>query len=267
MEEKILVGLVEAGKELAPKVYDDALQPVMKETGKALGTVGKAINAALAPLRWMVYGFEEIDARVQSGLQQKLNHVKPEKISLPEAHIAVPAYEALRYSIDNDELRQMYINLIASSMVEDSREHAHPAFVEVIKQLSPFEAKLIKNLTATSETAFGIAKTRIEKSEHDSEGFEWIVHIIDPRFGMNLENNKKYSVALENLHRLKIIDIHYETSLIDDSEYLGIESGDIVNHCKQFSNSVREGYQFLRCKRGILRISQFGKSFVDSCVK
>ena len=41
-------GTVRAVTELvkAVPVYDDALQPVAKETGKALQTVGRAVNAA-----------------------------------------------------------------------------------------------------------------------------------------------------------------------------------------------------------------------------
>lgn len=47
---KAVTGLV---KEVS--IYQDAIQPVAKETGKALGTVGRAVNAALLPIRALVW--------------------------------------------------------------------------------------------------------------------------------------------------------------------------------------------------------------------
>lgn len=44
-------GLLEA----AP-IYEDALQPAAKQVGKALETVGKAVNVALAPIGALVWG-------------------------------------------------------------------------------------------------------------------------------------------------------------------------------------------------------------------
>ena len=42
----------------AVPIYDDAVKPLAKETGKALGTVGKAVNVALEPLAGLVWGYD-----------------------------------------------------------------------------------------------------------------------------------------------------------------------------------------------------------------
>ncbi len=42
----------------AVPVYEDAIQPVAKEAGKALGTIGQVVNVALAPLRGMIWGWD-----------------------------------------------------------------------------------------------------------------------------------------------------------------------------------------------------------------
>ena len=41
-----------AGKtlEVAPKLYDDVIQPAAQESGKTLGVIPRAINAALVPI-------------------------------------------------------------------------------------------------------------------------------------------------------------------------------------------------------------------------
>jgi len=70
-------------------------------------------------------------------LTPKLKDIPVEKLVPPEPNIAVPSYEALRYSLDIEELREIYTNLLASSMNTDTKDYTHPASVEIIKQLSP----------------------------------------------------------------------------------------------------------------------------------
>ena len=57
--------------------------------------------------------------------------------------IAVPVVEAMRYNSHKEELREMFTNLVGAAMHADSID-AHPAFVDIIKQLSPDEGKMIK---------------------------------------------------------------------------------------------------------------------------
>lgn len=65
-------------------------------------------------------------------------------IESPDPHIAVPALQYISYCMDNDELRDMYANLLANSMNKVVKNGVHPGFVEIIKQLSPDEARLLK---------------------------------------------------------------------------------------------------------------------------
>jgi hypothetical protein len=49
-----------------------------------------------------------------------------------------------KYYVDTEELSEMFSNLIAASMNSDKLNEDHPSYVDVIKQLSPLDAK---NLT------------------------------------------------------------------------------------------------------------------------
>ena len=53
--------------------------------------------------------------------------------------------------MNSEELRNMYANLLAASMLKDEKENAHPSFVEIIKQLSPDEAKLLKKISESGD--------------------------------------------------------------------------------------------------------------------
>ncbi len=107
---KAVTGLVEK-----VPVYEDAVQPLAKETGKALATVGKAVNAALMPVRGLVWGMEQIEEFVQSKVAKKLGNIPPENIQTPDLSVAGPALESLRYTGHKESLNELYANLLATS--------------------------------------------------------------------------------------------------------------------------------------------------------
>jgi hypothetical protein len=74
-------------------------------------------------------------------MDQRLKGVPREKIVPPEPRIAVPALQALTYSLDDKLIRDMFANLLAADMNVDTKRDAHPAFVEIIKEMTPAEAR------------------------------------------------------------------------------------------------------------------------------
>lgn len=141
-ENQLLNAAVELVK--AVPIYQDAVQPLAKEVGKALGTLGQTVNIALSPLRALVWSWETIEEYVKTTVEQKLRErrVPPERIQTPEPDIAVPALEAMRYS----KLREQYAMLLATSMDRDAAKFAHPSFVEILKQLTSDEARILRFL-------------------------------------------------------------------------------------------------------------------------
>lgn len=254
-------------KELLKEVYSDSLKPTAKNVGQALGTLSSTLNVLLAPIRWAVYGFDIIDKKVKSKLEDKLSSTPIENLKEPAPNIVIPAYEALRYSLDEEVLCDMYTNLIATSMDSDMDSHAHPSFVEIIKQLSSFDAKLLKQLADTKTYLHAVMKTRIQKSKIEVKGFDWILHIISPSLGINISNISKYSVSLENLQRLQLLKIDYTRYLTNDELYFPIENGDIITYCKENKANLDTKYDFLLCAKGIISITEFGKQFISVCIR
>lgn len=141
---------IEETTENIPAVYSDLLKPAVQETGKLLALLPKTINAALNPLhKWIATQNYSLEEYIKL-LAQKLENTNVNKIVSPEAYVAIPAFQAMSYSIDNIELKNMYTNLIANSMNIDLKKYVHPSFVEIIKQMSPNDAKIYK-IIATSK--------------------------------------------------------------------------------------------------------------------
>lgn len=128
------------------KQVTDTFPEPTKEVNKALTTIGKAINVALVPLTGLVWGYDKIAAWLKPKLANKLESIPEENIITPPIYIAGPTIEAMRFTGDRDELREMYASLLASAMNRETTDTVHPRFVEVIRNMTPDEAQILKYL-------------------------------------------------------------------------------------------------------------------------
>ena len=134
-------GIVEA-----VPVYEDAVRPAAKEIGVALQTVAKTVHIALAPVSALLWGYEQIKEYLEQRLTEKLRDVPPERIITPSPAVVGPAVESLRFTAQEPSLRELYASLIATALDAQTAFDAHPAFVEIIRQLNPNEALLLPAL-------------------------------------------------------------------------------------------------------------------------
>lgn len=248
----------------AVPIYEDAIQPAAKEIGKSLEVVGKAINVALAPISGLVWGYEKIQEFVQLQVSEKLKDIPTEDIHPPSPHIAGPALEALKYTGHEKSLREMYANLLATAINSKTSSKAHPAFVEVIRQLSPSEAIIINHLfiqhsyPVICEHNFSLSSFHGEMETYADE----ILGGIESEFAKIIRvpyvKVQQSSVFLDNLTRLKIIELTQDMVQVATAPYENIGDGySIISDTADFEK---------RCTH-ILRFSKFGMQFVDACVK
>jgi len=127
MEEKDL--MKEVAKEISKDVYNDVGKTVIKPTGALISLVPRAIKAALLPLEKWILNREYNLAETKKLLEEKLKDVPPELIESPEPHVAVPAFQYISYCMDNHVLRDMYANLLASSMNKIAKNNVHPSYI------------------------------------------------------------------------------------------------------------------------------------------
>lgn len=235
-------------------IYEDALQPFAKETGKALQTVGKAINLALTPIEGAVWGFEKIKIFIENKLENKLKKIPIENIQSPQLSIAGPIFESLRYLSNEEMLRDMYANLLANAMDTDTKNNAHPSFVEIIKQLSSKEASLLLFLSNQENypNVCSYESSHILSTEMDIYFLELC---------SDFENTCNISSALDNYKRLRILDIESEVGQgIGPSEY---------GNNNQFDSSMERVYEHIEFGVSYsekLVFTSFGQEFIESCV-
>lgn len=143
--------LVELGKEalklpaLLPEIYGDLLKPGVKQVGRALETVVGLGNTILWPIAWANERSRIALERNLEKYREEIKHLPEEKVVSVTPEIGVPIAEKLSY-VTNEELSDLYVNLLAKASCVDTARFAHPSFVNVINNLSPDEAVLLKEI-------------------------------------------------------------------------------------------------------------------------
>jgi hypothetical protein len=256
-------GTLEAATGLvkAVPIYEDAIQPVAKQLGKSLELVGRAVNAALMPVKGLVWGIEEIEKRFKPKLIHNLEHVQPEDIIPPKLNVAGPAIEALRYTGHEESLSDMYANLLASAMDKKTADGAHPAFVEIIRQLTPDEARLIAYFI--QDVPLPLITLRCQ-NRYTHDGYDVATNISLFAEATRVEFPALVPSYLDNLSRLGLIEILKSYSYTDPDIYTALESSLVV----QRDRVMVELDSGVCCviKRGSVRITHFGEQFGVVCV-
>lgn len=242
---------------LIGNIYEDAAKETMIESGKTLATIPQTINALLLPLRkWILekeYAFEETKIL----LQKKLENLKTTDIVEPEAYIAVPALEALSYSINNETLRNMYANLLANSMNKNTKDSVHPSFVDIIKQMSPNDAKIFNEIFISKIKPIMDLSTSIKEKKGANNylyNLTWI----------NTFEYETISLSVSNLLRIGLIEIDGELSYVHDENY------SMIRNTKAYKNYAdkcnKNANMTLKENKHIIKVTALGELFYKICV-
>ncbi|KHT18063.1 DUF4393 domain-containing protein [Pectobacterium carotovorum] len=245
-------------------IYQDAFQPAAKAIGKGLETIVKSINVALAPLSAMVWGYEKIQEQFIPKVTEKLKDTKPEDIITPKPNVAVPAIEALRYTAYDESLSDLFAGLLASAMDKNKSNEAHPGFVEIIKQLTSDEAKIISKFKVESQFILIDLLVCRDKKYGGGEAIH-AGNISEFYFSDELECPYLSPSYLVNICRLGLAEIPYDTYATDnESQYKQLKSIDhIVNLKNQYE--LKQGERFF-LSEGLIRLTKMGEQFIFVCV-
>lgn len=261
-------------------IYDDAFHPAAVQSGKALETVVMLINKMLSPLRKFAQSGEENTDKLQNSIQEHLKNFSPQEIKEPPKNIAVPALVANSYT-DADELRALYANLISNSMYIPNSGYAHPAFLEIINQLTPDEALLLKtsNLLKSSQP---ICEIRYQKksvyTNYNHYQLSPINIVRDPTEGFsifkyyitNIQSVPigELQIMIENFIRLNLIEFPQGSALLQQDIYqefykdsFNKKIEDTLLHDEKFRNDYELAHIL-----GYLVPTNFGRRFYKICV-
>lgn len=239
--------LAEGGNALVSKVYDDAAKSAVVQVGK---TLGLAVEVALSPVNLILDGVKVAMGRLSTAVERKLSGIPPDRVFAAPATIAAPA--ALHYALLGEgeevaDLRKMFENLLAAAMDRDTASSAHPAFVSMISQLTPDEARILKSIDRDTYEYFDLGK---------SKGLQTVL-------GLGLDINEgQNNFYIANLTRLGIIQLH--TGACGDYKDASSELIQLIESRFPIPDvDVFAGRQSLL----LMQVTPLGQHFLDTCVR
>lgn len=190
-------------------------------------------------------------------LSASANKIPPEKLIEPSMRITVQALEDSKYCISEDELQDMFVSLIVNSINTDFCDYIHPSFSGIIKQMSSLDAKIIALFKNEPIPGFPVCQYCMKLpgilgtpaiSEH--------IFLEIPE-GAITPN----SISLTSLSRLGLVTISYMEYLHDEALYEKFST-------HPFYKNLEKNCPFgkISIKKGIVRLTPFGESFVKVCI-
>lgn len=257
--EKELVGKVlDQSGGVLEKAYDDLAHPTAKSLGNTASLIPRTIGVWLGKWeKWVINGEESIRLAAQA-VQEKASRIPEEKLTEPEPYVAIPAVQQLSYCYDSDDLREMYANLLVASMNSDTKWAVHPSYVDIIKQLTPDEAKLLKLIAQRNSLPIVDINLNVQP-----EGYHTVVHNFSDIIATVCDMPQNATAYFDNLSRLKLVDIPSGVYLVAENAYTSIENHPKVT--KIMKTSFADGSR-PDIKKKLVEITEFGKAFCKVCL-
>ncbi|WP_207695526.1 hypothetical protein DOK67_0000156 [Enterococcus sp. DIV0212c] len=279
------------------------IQPLIISAATALGTtyLSKGENGPIQTLSdlWYLSGIGNLHEKVLDERQKRallrenqksvetaksvakeVAKILEENLHEPRENIARPAISALNNYGSEKHTREMFAKLIAASMDSTKDSIAHQSFVEIVKNMAPIDAKLLKIFSPFPN--FPVAEVRLEVDE----GFQTVFTNLFAHSEVS-EDPSLVATSLTNLERLGIISIDYQSHLTNDSSYKTIESCSIYKDLvleyerhKEFVASpnfyntpidiqehiARLAKKKVVLKKGLMELTPLGKQFASICL-
>jgi hypothetical protein len=188
-----------------------------------------------------------------------LEQVSEEDICEVVPEIGVPIAEKFSY-VSNEELSEMYAELLAKASQKSQANLAHPSFVNIINNISPDEAVLLKTVrTMPSDIPFVEVRFQLKTKK------EYM--ILNPIF-MELSCLPQFQYSdnvhayVSNLEGLGLLRIRQDIWLASEKSYETLE-----NYAKNTYAKIEKQVEDkkLSFKRGKIEITPFAKLLLTAC--
>ena len=248
--------------DLIKEIYGDLAKPGVQNVGTALAAVLGLGVTLMWPIMW---ANERAKIALEDNLEayrDRLKDVPPEQISIAPPEVAMPILEKIGY-VTNEELRSLYIELLAKASIKELNNQAHPSFVNIINNLSPDEAKLLQSLIPKEVIPFITTRLNLKNGGMDLETPVVIISDISLTFP---ENIGAYISNLVGVGLLEILPGHYLTN-----ESLYAPHFEYFEQKKGFYDfkyqNIEKGNPPYEVKKGMIQVTKLGEMFFKAVYK
>ena len=210
----------------------------------------------------------------KDSIAQKIVAIPEEDLKEPPLSIVGPALEASKYYIEEDDLREMFANLIASSMDIAKETITHTSYVEIIKQLTPLDGDNLKLINQNKGEDL-ICRLIVNFDDNGYKIYKSNLFLGND----NCNDQNLLSASLDNLSRLGLVTLDYTRYRNIDNVYEPFKQTEDFkklektiesqNHRLETNVLSRDNHPFLsgpEIGMGLVSITSFGKNFCATCL-
>lgn len=280
------------------KVYKALFHPGLKTAGLLLKDVLEIGNLVLLPFKIANIKCRNYLRRNMELYDEKVQEIDPEKRCLVDPQVGLQIVDKMTL-INQEELRQMFVNLLTKASCIDTQDLVHPSFLNILNNLSkdeaiilfayrdkpelPFIDIMVHKTIFPSDKADYFHKNRkltkeefIQKSEYESK-----IRKVQIRSSYNLTGiekkiklyfPQKIDLYLENLTQFGIIEFIRDKYLPRfNDQYAEMVNSLYTNAIDLAKERCREGEDDTvsmehHVHKGFIQFTEFGRAFVDSVV-
>lgn len=232
-----------------------------KETDGVLSTVvGFFNNVVFYPVKKANITYKYKLEAFKDDLKEKTKDIPEGNLQVPPTMIAGPVLEALKYTYDEEELREMYENLLASAMDNRRLSSTHPSFVDAIKQMNPLDANVLKQIADYQQLR--CVKIRFALTESTQFYSKAMPDFFCEEL-CDLEDPFSVSLSIINLIRLGLIDVF--DGKIRGADYESLKNHPYVTSRKRIFESFQRKFVLQKSDKVIV-ITDYGKAFIKVCL-
>lgn len=246
----------------------NAIQQNIPETAKqadgALSTVvGFFNNVVLYPVKKANLTFRYKMESFEDDLKKKIKNIPEENLQVPPVKITGPVLEALRYAYDEDELREMYEEMLASAMDNRKVKQVHRSYVDAVRQMEPLDAQVLCRINNYNKITAVHVKMYLAESQQeyyiDAMPYHYNALLCD------LGDPFQISASISNLLRLGLL-----------ISTLGILSEGVAEQIEK-EEYIQKRFELFSQQQGgariavsgdcdIISLDSYGRNFVDVCI-
>jgi hypothetical protein len=203
-------------------------------------------------------------------MANKLKDVPEDQLVEPKGSVAGPAIQGMWFTLDEPQLKEMYLNLLATASDARIRERAHPAFAQLIAELSSVEAHVLGGVLV--QTPLPLVELRLKAGplgEFERGYTVLATHMLDWRQknddgSQRQADEPEYALFVDNWIRLGLITVDYLSSLSDKSRYDWANTAPAVIKAREQYDTDSD--QRVDIQHGVLRATALGKAFFRTVI-
>lgn len=254
-----------------PSCIDEPVKEVLTPGAKEIGGLfGDLLSLATGKIHFAAEKRriqQEHDLQVfKEGLTKKLEEKPKECLTEPRLQVVGPAMERAAYCLGEDQIREMFQNLIANAADTRYNQQVHPSFSAIIEQMSSLDAENLKLFLINNQIP--IATYKVNDSKGKTRRYFTNCFLANSRM-TSVDDLRLQAASIGSLERQGLLEITYAEWLSSDNFYDPFRNHALMENTHRFSEFLKatnQGlYETVDIEKGLARITPFGKSFMKVC--